>query len=300
MKVSIIIPTYKRPEFLKRAIDSAINQTYNDIEIIVVSDNEIDSKYEKETLSIISNYEKLDNFKYLPAIGNKGGCYARNRGLEVAEGEYVNFLDDDDIMHKEKIKKQVDLLLSKKEKIAVVGCYASILDSNGKQYRIEKPIYDKNNILFSELKHNICTTSINLINIDVCKKVGGFEYIESSQEHLFLIKIFNENPTFDYVNEILVDIDQHNGPRVSNNKRKPIGTLKLTKIIEKYYDQFDDDKIMELRATRMYMDIKAYCLLREYKNAIKLFTKRLKIKKIDKDNIKLLIIIIISFFGVKI
>lgn len=299
MKVSIIIPTYKRPEFLKRAIDSAVNQTYKDIEIIVVSDNDIDSEYEKETLEIVSKYKELKNFKYLPAIGNQGGCYARNRGLEIAEGEYINFLDDDDVLHNDKIEKQIQLLKKHKEKIAVIGCCAAIINSKGRIYRIEKPIYDNKDIFYSELKCNICTTSINLINAKICKQVGGFEYIESSQEHLFLIKIFSENPTFDYVDDILVDINQHSGTRVSTNPKKPIGTLKLTKIIEKYYNRYDEDKVNQIKNIRMYMDIRAYCLLKEYKKAWSLYKKKLKMKKIDKENIKLLIIILMNMIGVK-
>lgn len=296
MKISIIIPTYNRPVFLKRAIDSAINQTYKNIEVIVVSDNDINSIADIETIKLIEEYKSKKNFIYLSAEGNKGGCYARNRGLNASTGEYINFLDDDDVLHLDKIEKQVKKI--KDGYPAVVGCYASIFNENGKKYRIEKPDFDKNKILFSELKCNLCTTSINLINGNICKKVGGFTYLESSQEHLFLIKIFSANPTFEFISEELVDIYQHSGPRVSNSKKKPLGALKLTKIIEGYYSKFDFNEVLELKKKRSEIDSEAYCQLKEFDNA----KKQIKYRKtlgMDKNYFKIIIKYFLYIMGVK-
>lgn len=295
--ISVIIPTYKRPTFLKRAIDSVLNQTYHNIEIIVVSDNDADTEYEFETLAIIQKYKGQKNITYLPGIGNKGGCYARNRGLDVAHGEYVNFLDDDDIMLPEKIKRQLEVLEKNGWKAAVVGCCAAIKNAKGKIYRIEKPKFDPDDILFSELCCNICTTSINLINTNICRKAGGFHYIESSQEHLFLIGIFSEDPTFCYVNEVLVEINQHNGPRVSNNIKRPIGTLKLTKYLEEnFYSNYDEKHIKILRLARLKEDILAYCMMENFKKAHYYYIERCRLKLIDFENIKILLKIIQMMF----
>lgn len=286
--ISVIIPTYKRPNLLCRAIDSVLNQTYKNIEIIVVSDNNIGDEFDIETEEIIKYY-KEKGVIYLKAIGNLGGALARNRGLSIAKGKYVNFLDDDDLFYPEKIEKQVCLIKNSNAKIAVVGCKAAIKNTNGSIIKYEKPnVYDKYDIFFSELKSNICTTSLNLIRTDVLKRSGGFVKIESSQEHLMLINVFAVEATFDYVDEVLVDINWHEGARISNNSQKPYGALKLTKIIEKYYTQLDPQKRKVIELARLKADIYAYFDLKEYKIAFKLWGTRIKKSFWDLDNLKIL------------
>ena len=285
--VSVIIPTYRRPSLLGRAIDSVLNQTYKNIEIIVVSDNNIADEYDKETEKVIKPYV-AKGVKYLSAIGNQGGALARNRGLKVAIGDYVNFLDDDDLFYPDKIEKQVNLILQKGVKFAVVGCKAAIKNSVGKIIKYETPvIYDENDIFFSELKSNICTTSLNLIRTDVIRRSGGFVKIESSQEHLMLLKVFAVEASFDYVDEVLVDINWHEGARISNNSKKPYGALKLSQIIESYYPILDNKKRNIIQLARKKADIYAYLDLREYQKALKLWIIRVKESFWDIDNLKI-------------
>lgn len=293
--VTVIIPTYKRPSFIGRAIDSVLAQTYKNIEIIVVSDNDPNTPEDIETVEVLKPYIEK-GVQYLPAIGNMGGSLARNRGLKEAKGDYVNFLDDDDYFYPTKIEKQVSVIIEKGIKVAVVGCNAAIKNGSGKILSIEKPeVYDKNDILYSELLCNLCTTSLNLIRTDVIRKSGGFFKMESSQEHLMLIRVFAVEATFDTVDEVLVDIIWHDRPRISTNSKKPLGALKLTKIIEEFYDRFDDDKVRKLKLYRMKQDIYAYLGLREYKKALSLYLKRMGKSFFDIDNLKILYMIIRSF-----
>lgn len=287
-KVSIIIPTYRRPQFVRKAIESALAQTYRPLEVIVVSDNEPDDEFERQTSEIVAEYVGNNKLVYLPSEGNLGGAKARNRGLSIATGDYVNFYDDDDYLYPDKIKDQMAKAKKYDYRIAVVGCCAFIKDENGKIVRAERPIYDSSDILFSELKANISTTSLSLVHRETCLKSGGWKPIESSQEHLFLIGIFEVNPTFDYVDKTLVDINWHTGERISNRKKRPIGMLKLTKIIESYYNRFDDKKVEILKLSRLKYDTYAYILLREWGNALKCFINRMKISFFDIDNIKIL------------
>lgn len=286
--ISVIIPTYKRSEFLPFAIDSVLAQTYKNIEIIVVSDNDIDNEYDKETCKVMKRYVTCDRVKYLPAIGNHGGCYARNRGLNAAKGGYINFLDDDDSFYPTKIERQVDAIRNHPG-VAVVSCYGAIVNAAGNIYRYEKTNFDPNNILYSELLCNLGTTTLNLINAEICRKAGGFKYIESSQEHLFLLGVFEQSPTFIQVKEVLARIYQHNGERVSNNNRKAIGTLKMTKIIEGYYPQLTADQVKKVRLARYKADILAYKELNEKKKSWKLLRERCKLKLLDIENIKIMI-----------
>lgn len=286
--ISVVIPTYKRSEFLPICIDSVLAQTYKNIEIIVVSDNNINDEFDKKTCDVMKKYDSHKNIKYLPAIGNKGGCFARNRGLSVARGIYVNFLDDDDTFYPTKIEKQVEAIKNNPD-IAVVSCYGAIVNAKGKIYRYEKTSFDPDNILYSELLCNLGTTTLNLINTEICRNAGGFKYIESSQEHLFLLGIFEQSPTFIQVQEVLAQIYQHDGERVSNNEKRAVGTLKMSKIIEGYYSQLTINQIKNVRLARYKTDILAYKELKEKKKAWDLFVERCKLKLIDIENVKILI-----------
>ena len=99
--ISIIVPVYNVEEYLKRCIDSLVNQTYSNIEIILVNDGSTD-----KSLSICKDYEKKSNGKIICLDKKNGGVSdARNFGLEHAKGEYVTFVDSDDYVEKNLIEK---------------------------------------------------------------------------------------------------------------------------------------------------------------------------------------------------
>lgn len=101
--VSVIIPCFNAERWLKEAIDSCLNQTYTNLEIIVVDDGSTDS-----SLDIIRSYGDRVIWENQP---NQGGCVARNRGFALSSGDYIQYLDADDYILPQKIKKQVDGLL---------------------------------------------------------------------------------------------------------------------------------------------------------------------------------------------
>ena len=105
--VSVIIPTYKRSDYLLRAIDSVLRQTYAPIEIIVVDDNEGNNEFREATKKNLQHYITSAAIQYLEHENNKGLPAARNTGIRLAKGDYVAFLDDDDEFLPEKIGLQV-------------------------------------------------------------------------------------------------------------------------------------------------------------------------------------------------
>ena len=108
--VSIIIPCYNAKKYLKQAIDSVLAQTYPHCEVIVIDDGSTDS-----SLEILKKYHQLIRWETGP---NRGGCAARNRGIEIANGEWIQFLDADDMLHPEKIATHVGL--AKKHNVLAV------------------------------------------------------------------------------------------------------------------------------------------------------------------------------------
>ncbi|MGP1585269.1 MAG: glycosyltransferase family 2 protein [Schwartzia sp. (in: firmicutes)] len=113
--VSIIIPAYNRADCLSFSLESALQQTYEDIEVILVDDGSID-----DTASRVRDFQKRygQKVKYIYQK-NQGVSAARNRGLQEASGEYVTFLDSDDRLYPTKIEEQVKFL---REQEADVCC----------------------------------------------------------------------------------------------------------------------------------------------------------------------------------
>lgn len=126
--VSIIIPSYQRPVSLKRAIDSCLTQTYSDIEVIVVDDNNPDTDARKETESVMEEYSNTPNITYLKHDKNRNGSAARNTGIRSAKGEYITFVDNDDILFPDKIEKQVRKLESLPKQYGVAFCAVEMRD----------------------------------------------------------------------------------------------------------------------------------------------------------------------------
>lgn len=119
--VSVVMPTYRRDDTLARAIKSVLNQTYRNIEIIIVNDNGDDGPYTPRVREIVGSFADA-KIRLLELDVHKNGAFARNRGVEVSGGEFVAFLDDDDWWEKEKIEHQVAALSDLSDEWGVVSC----------------------------------------------------------------------------------------------------------------------------------------------------------------------------------
>ncbi|TCD46266.1 glycosyltransferase family 2 protein [Streptococcus sp. X16XC17] len=106
MKVSIIVPVYRVEKYLKKCIDSILEQTYENLEIILVNDGSPD-----RCGQICDNYATLDSRIKVINKENGGLSDARNKGVEVATGDYISFVDSDDYIDKNYIRTMVDALL---------------------------------------------------------------------------------------------------------------------------------------------------------------------------------------------
>lgn len=103
MKVSILIPVYNAEKYVAEAIESALNQTYKNIEIIIVDDGSIDKSWE-----IIETYrQKYPSIIKTYKQENKGAAAARNKGFEISTGQYIQYLDADDLLAPDKIEHQI-------------------------------------------------------------------------------------------------------------------------------------------------------------------------------------------------
>lgn len=170
--VSVVITTYAGVNVIERAIKSVINQTYENIEIIVVDDNGVGTKNQIATKAIVDSYGNKVN--YIAHETNKNGSVARNTGIKAASGIYVALLDDDDVFRKDKIETQVQLLENKGDEYAL--CYTGMLIhyQNGKEDTI---ISEEEGEIFKSaiLRKVHAQTSGFLIRREAALKIGGFD-----------------------------------------------------------------------------------------------------------------------------
>ena len=128
MQVSIVIPTYKRVDFLDRLLKSIEAQTFKDFEVIVVDDN---SPNIKEYESIIEKYKNIFNeFKFITKEENKGAPHSRNIGIKEAKYDLIALVDDDDEWLPTKLEKQVDIFKNSDEKVGLVYTWTDVMDEN--------------------------------------------------------------------------------------------------------------------------------------------------------------------------
>ncbi|WP_368252742.1 glycosyltransferase family 2 protein, partial [Clostridium perfringens] len=127
--VSIIMPVYNGSKYIEEAINSILNQSYKKIELIIVDDGSTD-----DTLSVIENIND-DRIRIFRNIKNMGLPYSRNKGLDMASGEYIALLDADDIAFTNRIEKQLKYMI--KYNLDVCGSECKIL-STGKHIRKPK------------------------------------------------------------------------------------------------------------------------------------------------------------------
>lgn len=157
--VSVVIPTYNRAYCIERAIRSVINQSYNNLEIIVVDDASTDNT--KELVSRIQDRR----IKYISHSQRLGASAARNTGIKMAKGDFVAFLDSDDEYLPQKIEKNLDFIKNTSWRIGMV---ASLY------YVIEKDNIHISSEGYINLKRYIPLLSTWLIKKEVFSKIGLF------------------------------------------------------------------------------------------------------------------------------
>ncbi len=158
-KVSVIIPTYNSSKYINECIESALNQTIKPLEIIVVDDGSTD-----DTESILKEYIGQNKITYIKKE-NGGPASARNKGVSLANGDYIAFLDADDIWTKTKLEEQLIMAVTKNADIVHTGRF--FISENKQQKKDTIRIKDSLSYL---IKNNYIVNSSVLIKKEIIKK----------------------------------------------------------------------------------------------------------------------------------
>ena len=178
--VSIIIPSHRGSDKVSRAVRSVLNQTYEDVEVIVVDDNGRGTEEQIKTETVLKEFIDCPKFHYIIHEVNKNGSAARNTGAKASNGEYLGFLDDDDEylphyvqMHMENHKKLDD-------EYALTYCSCKCFrNGNAVSYMYKR---HSGSVLYEVLLHRaIISSSSLIIKRKAFEELGGFD--ESFRRH---------------------------------------------------------------------------------------------------------------------
>lgn len=226
-KISVIIPTYNRAKLIKKSINSILNQTYDNIEVIVVDDCSTDN-----TEEVIKKI-KDDRIRYIKLKKNSGACAARNAGIKVATGKYINFNDSDDEYLPTKIETQYNNLI--KNNSDMDFCRIMIHINNN-----EFPIPSEQNrkkILKKEyidelINGNYISTPTMLIKSKIIKKVLFDEQLPRFQDYDLVLRMI-PGIKVSYTDEILINV-YNSKDSISNSNERLLSAVKI--MINKKYD----------------------------------------------------------------
>ena len=287
--VSAIITTYNRIDDLKKAIESVRNQTYKNIEIIVVND-----------VSTDETKEYLDSLDYVIPIHNttSHGCGGgRNLGIKIARGEYVAFLDDDDTWLQNKISLQVEeLQQNDNAELCTCGLRVNYLKS--------KMSYDNypnlTNLSYDKmlLRNQVGISSCILVKKEIFNEIGYYdESLPAREDYDFHIRV-SKQYKITYVNEVLVDYAIHEDRTKQMNSGTKIFEKANDLIFKKYEDDYNKLSTVTLnkRKSIIYFQYSTIFINNHLqKDAFKFI-----IKAFNKDKKMMYLVVMSSYiFGVK-
>ncbi|MEY8216238.1 MAG: glycosyltransferase family A protein, partial [Colwellia sp.] len=192
--LSIVIPVYNASEYIAETLDSAISQTYKSIEIICVDDCSTDNSAE-----IITNYiKKYSQIKYVKNNENMGACVTRNKGIEIAKGEFILPFDADDMIANTYCEKAMNTFREKPQ-TSVIYCKAEFFNEKGKWDWL-LPKYNARRMLFRNL-----VFSCAFFRKSDWEKFGGYNsnMIHGFQDWDFWLNFVENNLEFHQLPEIL-------------------------------------------------------------------------------------------------
>ncbi|MCS3824355.1 glycosyltransferase [Salinibacter ruber] len=243
-KVTVVIPCYNTEKYIRNAIESVLSQSYSSIEIVVIDDGSTDKSAE-----ITRSYEKKVK---LVRQKNKGAPAARNHGIKVAKGEYIKFLDADDVLVDGCIERQVEQSESlSSDRKAVVFGDAVWVDEGGNHldgyndFRSKKP----NESTVAHLLHSNPLTPCPLHRREYLMEVGGFDpsIPTYGEEHDLHIRLALAGVEFIYRPIPVCYYRQHgNTDRLSETSYTRRGLMTHFNLVQRYRRSIEESQIASL------------------------------------------------------
>ena len=203
-KVSCVIPSYKRADTVTRAVDSVLAQTYPDMEVCVVDDNEPGDEWSLRLHQLLERYRGDARVRCIQQEKHVNGAVARNAGIRAAHGEFIAFLDDDDEWLPEKTSRQMEAFFEHPSTDAVTTLWTRYV--RGKAV-MRCPVYSTDDFQYKVLAREISVfSSTVLIKKSAIDRFGGFdESLIRHQDLQFLVQAA-QHASFEVVPDYLVKL----------------------------------------------------------------------------------------------
>ncbi len=254
--VSVIVPTHHRPHFLSRTIDSLLGQTYPHIEIVVVDDNEPGSQARERTEHVMAKYADYRNILYVQNPHPLGGGPARNAGIQACHGEYVTFLDDDDIYLPEKVDTQLSYMLENDLDMSFTDVFLYGADEKLKEYRRHTYVQDCSNpeLMRQHVIHSICPTSSYMVKRSLLLQTDGFRDVSMGQDFMLMYDLIESDAKIGYLPVSYIIQYLHGEGRISVGQNKINGENNLFAFKKTKFDILN-------REERRYVRFRHYAVL---------------------------------------
>ena len=235
--VSVVIPTHNRPDFLQRTVEAILNQTYKNIEVIVVSNGY--NLRNKETIASLKN----SKIAYFEQENSGGPASPRNNGIRHAKGDYIAFCDDDDLWMPEKLEKQVQALMDNPE----CGlCYTNMLRfDEEKEWFVD---HEQGSATLESLLYvNVVPISSVLVKSTLIKTLGGFcesKAVGISEDYEFLLRYVTATKFYHLDEHLIKYWCGNNRGTATDSERTPMTSIKyFLGIMVCYYYQWTNKRL---------------------------------------------------------
>lgn len=221
--VTFVIPTHNRADVLRDCLESVVKQTYQNVEVIVINDNSKDN-----TNDILTEYSNKYNFFTFYNNPGNGGNAARNHGVEMAKGEYIAFMDDDDICELNRIEEQMKPILNSNFKYNFTVSAFSIFNSFGQTTEI---------VDFLKPMQSMGFTVRWLIKKDLIIDSGGFDLNQPALQDVEFFWRMRENAEIFYINKPLINV-RDSQISITKDPYKMINAIK--RLLELHSDKMNE------------------------------------------------------------
>lgn len=224
--VSVIIPSYNHEKYIEESILSVLNQSYKNLELIVIDDGSKDN-----SVDVIKNMQIKYNFKFISQM-NKGVCKTLNKGVCLSNGKYIAVLASDDYWYDKKIEEQVQLL--EKNENNAEFCYTKAVEfSSNKKNRVFPIIMKIGNVLNSIVIKDFVPAGSMMFTRKLFDKLEGFDETLVAEDWDFVIRAA-ANTNFIAVNKPYLYYRAHETNTMRITPRKEIFRQKVVILLKNY------------------------------------------------------------------
>jgi teichuronic acid biosynthesis glycosyltransferase TuaG len=224
-KVSVVMPFFRKKEFFEEAYNSVLNQSYSNIEIIIIYDD-----HDRGQLNFVKNIIKKNNTIIIINKKNRGASYSRNIGIKKSKGYYVAFLDCDDIWHRNKLEEQINFM--EKFQLDCTCTNYSVINKNGNiLYRLSSPA-------ISTYQSLLKSCDIGLSTVVIKKKlINHFKFpnLLTKEDYLMWLNISKKGININSIQKTLVLWRDVKGSLSSNFVQRIKDSFKIYYYYEKQF-----------------------------------------------------------------